>query len=125
MTIKNIYAIIIIWQGEEKKTKGVKKMDKDFKKKLQELFKDKGKVKFKPNKSYTAIWLKCKKNEDLILCYFQGKRKNRLCLPWSTIDIIDKDIVSIVSEFLEFKKSESISKNIGKLEKILKEKGLL
>ena len=100
-------------------------MDKDFKKRLQELFKDKGKVKFKPNRSYVAIWLKCKKNEDLILCYFQGKKKSRLCLPWSTVDIKDKDIVSIVSEFLKFKVNESISKNIGKLEKQLKEKGLI
>jgi len=100
-------------------------MDKEIKKQIQEILKPLGKVSFKPNRSYVAIWLKNKKQEDLILCFFQGKKKVRLCLPWSTIDITNKNILAIVTEFLAFKKGNSISKNIKALEKILKEKDLI
>jgi len=99
-------------------------MDKQTKEKIKEALKGLGRVSFHSNRSYVAVWLHRKKTKDLILCFFQGKRKTRLCLPWSTVDISDKDIASIVSEFLDFKTRESISKNISKLEKALKEKGL-
>jgi len=106
-------------------TKKGETMDKEFKAKLKEVLKPLGIVTFKPNRSYIAIWLKRKKQTDLILCLFEGKKKRRLCLPWSTLDLPIDNLPSIVSEFLAFKKNNSISKNIKALEKTLKEKGLI
>jgi len=110
-----------------KKSKKEVKMDKELKKQIQEVLKPLGKISFKPNRSYVAIWLKRKKSSDLILCFFQGKKKYRLCLPWSTLSLpLDNDkLPLIVEEFLLFKQSESISKNIKKLEKALREKSLI
>jgi len=97
---------------------------KELKKALEEKIGQK--VILKPNKSYTAVWIKIKKEDHLILCYFKGKKKERLCLPWSTVDLSDNNnLPVIISEFLAFKKRESISKNISRLEKQLKEKGLI
>ncbi len=107
-------------------TKKGETMEKEFKTKLKEVLKPLGNVTFKPNRSYIAIWLKRKKKQsDLILCLFEGKKKRRLCLPWSTLDLPIDNLPSIVSEFLAFKKNNSISKNIKALEKILKEKSLI
>jgi len=101
----------------------MKEIIKEIKEKLKPL---EGKIVTKPNRSYIAIWLKKKKKEDLILCLFQGKRKNKLCLPWSTIDLMSNTNLSVIIEkFLKFKSRESISKNISKFEKQLKEEGLI
>jgi len=102
-------------------------MNKELKKELQEILKPIGRVIFKPNRSYVAIWIKRKnKQEDLILCFFQGKKKSRLCLPWSTLPLtVNDNLPIIVEKFLKFKASESISKNIGKFEKQIKEENLI
>ena len=101
-------------------------MDKELKKQIQEVLKPVGRVTFKPNRSYVAVWLKRKKGSDLILCVFQGKKKTKVCLPWSSKPLgVDNNLPQVVKEFLTFKEKESISKNISKLEKSLKEKGLI
>jgi len=99
---------------------------KEIKEKIKQQLKDMGKVRFKPNRSYIAVWLKKNKVDNLILCIFQGKKKVKACLPWSTIDLLNNDkLPEIINEFLTFKKTNSISKNIKSLEKGLKEKGLI
>ena len=101
-------------------------MDKELKAKLKEQLKPLGQVYFRPNKSYIAIWLKHKKQHDLVLCYFKGKKKAKLCLPWSTIPLaINDNLAIIIEKFLKFKSGESISKNIAKFEKQIKEEGLI
>ena len=101
-------------------------MDKETKEKIKETLKPLGRIIFKPNKSYTAVWLKTKKTQDLVLCFFKGKKKVKLCLPWSTIPLaINDNLAIIIEKFLKFKTSESISKNITKFEKQIKEEGLI
>jgi len=100
--------------------------DKELRKKIKELLGSLGKVSFKENKSYDAVWLKRKKNSDLILCIFIGKKKTKVCLPWSTLPLnIDNKLPVIIEKFLVYKSAESISKNIHKLEKQLKEENLI
>ena len=111
-------------QGKKSYYGGKKMNKKELKKFIEQ--KLEFKVTIRPNKSYNAIWAKIKKEEHLILCHFIGKKKERLCLPWSTRNLIDADnLQAIVNEYLEFKKRESVSKNIDKLEKTLREKGLI
>jgi len=101
-------------------------MDKSLKQKISEKLASLGKISFKPNRSYTAVWLKHKKESNLILCVFQGKKKVKICLPWSTYPLeINNNLPAIISAFLEFKKTNSISKNIKALEKQLKESNLI
>jgi len=107
---------------------GGKKMNKKELKELKQSIEQKlgFKIIIRPNKSYNAIWAKIKKEEHLIFCHFIGKKKERLCLPWSVFDLSNNDnLQAIVNEYLEFKKSNSVSKNIKALEKALKEKGLI
>jgi len=78
----------------------------------------KRKIVLKPNKSYIAVWASDKKNNDLILCVFKTKRQTKWCLPWSNKDLSKKENIHIIIEnFIKFKKSNSISKNIAKFEK--------
>jgi len=100
------------------------KIDKETKTKIERLIGMK--VKVKPNRSYNALWVKVNKQEHLILCHFVGKKSQKLCLPWSNINLINNDnLKDIVSHFLKFKTNHSISKEIDKLEKELKEKKLI
>ena len=85
-----------------------------------------GKITFRANKSYVAVWRKKGKNEDLILCLFQGKKKVKACLPWSSINLLENPNLNVIIEkFLNFKKNHSISKEIDKFEKQLKAENLI
>jgi len=100
------------------------KIEKELKKEIEEKLGTK--IISKPNNSYCALWIKVKKQSHLVLCYFKGKRTSKLCLPWSSINLLhNNNLKEIVNEFLAFKVNNSISKAISKLEKQLKEKGLI
>ena len=100
--------------------------DKQLRTEIKERLKNLGKVYFKKNKSYDAVWLKIKKNTPhLVLCVFENKKGIRICLPWSNKNIDMEKITDVVVAFLEFKKNHSISKQIDILEKELKKRELL
>jgi len=100
------------------------KIDKETKAKIEKALNTK--IKTKPNKSYCAIWAKVNKVNHLILCYFVSKKSHKLCLPWSSINLADNNnLKEIIERFLKFKANHSISKEIDKLEKELKQAELI
>ena len=114
-------------QGKLKKG-GLKMADKEIRKKVKEALCGLGKIHFKENRSYDAVWLKekgKKGNDNLVLCIFKGKKKTKICLPWSSKNVNIDKLPEIVTDFLKFKQSHSISKQIDILEKQLSEKGYI
>jgi len=102
--------------------------DKELRKKVKEVLSSLGKVYFKENRSYDAVWLKekgKKGSDNLVLCIFKGKKKTKICIPWSNKNIDIDKLPEVVTDFLKFKQNHSISKQIDILEKQLSEKGLI